>query len=242
MKLHCLAIAVLWIGAAAIAQKVPKKLHLLVFSKTTGYRHESIAAGKQMFLEMAAQYQWQADTTEDASYFTPESLQQYQIVVFMNTTGNVLDEQQQQAFENYIKAGGRFLGIHAATDTEYQWPWFNQLVGAYFASHPKPQQVDYVVLDAKHPAVSFWAPKVNRLEEIYDFKQLQKDRLHFIMRADENSYQGGKMGEFHPAAWCQKMEGGRAFYTALGHHPQTYADKDFRRHIVGGIIWLMRKK
>ncbi len=218
-----------------------KQAKMLVFSKTKGFRHASIAQGKKMFLEMAPELGVVVDTSEDASLFTANNLKQYKTVVFLNTTGNMLDDAQQLAFEKYIQSGGRFLGIHAAADTEYDWPWYNKLVGAYFESHPKPQKLDYIVTDAKHPAVSFWYPKVNRLEEIYNYKSVQRDIIKVVLLADEKTYQGGKMPDWHPAAWYHEYDGGRAFYTALGHHPETFADADFRKHIKGALQWLWQR-
>ena len=211
---------------------------ILVFSKTSGYRHESIANGKAMFLEMAGQWQAVVDTTEDAGLFTVENLSRYKTVVFLNTTGDALNDKEQLALQHFIREGGGFLGIHAAADTEFEWPWYNQLVGAYFASHPKPQHLDYIVTESNHPAVKHWYPKTNRMEEIYDFKSVQKDMIKVIMLADEKTYDGGSMGDWHPAAWYHHFDGGKSFYTALGHLPETYADPAFRTHISGALEWL----
>ncbi len=212
---------------------------VLVFSKTKGFRHSSIENGKQMFLEMAAQEKFKVDTTEDASIFNTKSLKKYDVVVFLSTTGDVLNEEQQNALIEFMQKGKSFLGIHAATDTEYDWPWFNKLVGAYFQNHPKPQQVTYINLDSTNISVSHWPGRFNRLEEIYNFKSMQPEGLHYVLAADENSYTGGTMPEFHPAAWCHSFGGGKAYYTALGHHPETYADPDFRKHILGALQWLV---
>lgn len=217
-----------------------KGIRVLVFSKTAAFRHASIAQGKQMWQELAKAHQFAVDTTEDAASFTRENLKRYKTVVFLSTTGDVLNEIQQAAFESYIKGGGTYLGIHGAADTEYDWPWYNRLAGAYFKDHPQPQTANYIRLDSTHPSTRFWPASFNRFEEIYNFKFLQKDILQFVLAVDENSYAGGNMGSFHPAAWYHEFDGGKAFYTALGHHPETYADPDFRAHVMGALQWLVQ--
>lgn len=217
-------------------------VRVLVFSKTAAFRHASIAQGKQMWQELATAHQFAIDTTEDASVFTRENLKRYKTVVFLSTTGDVLNDSQQAAFEDYIRGGGAFFGIHGAADTEYDWPWYNRLAGAYFKDHPQPQTASYMRLDSNHTSTRFWPARFNRFEEIYNFKSLQKDLLQFVLAVDEKSYSGGNMGSFHPAAWYHKFDGGKAFYTALGHHPETYSDPDFRKHIWGALQWLVSQE
>ncbi|MCU0335282.1 MAG: ThuA domain-containing protein [Chitinophagaceae bacterium] len=235
-----LSLALLLASFSSIGQSV-KGARVLVFSKTKGFRHASIVQGKALWLELAAKYRFEADTTENADDFNEANLGRYQVVVFLSTTGDVLNEAQQQAFQQYIRAGGTFFGIHGAADTEYQWPWYNQLAGAYFKDHPKPQNASYINLDSTHPATRHWPAVFNRFEEIYNFKDLQKDKLRFLLAVDESSYEGGGMGTFHPMAWCHEFEGGKAFYTALGHHPETYADPAFKQHLMGALQWLLGK-
>ncbi|WP_416438380.1 ThuA domain-containing protein [Phnomibacter sp. MR] len=237
--LRFLFVSFLLLAVSAQAQSLKGK-RILVFSKTAGFRHASIAQGKQLFLQIAASEKCKVDTTEDAGIFTAEKLQPYDVVVFLSTTGDVLNAAQQAAFQEYIRSGKSFLGIHGASDTEYDWPWYNQLVGGYFKDHPKPQTASYINLDSTHPATKFWPSVFSRFEEIYNIKALQKDKLKFLLAVDETSYEGGNMDGFHPAAWCHVFEGGRAFYTALGHHPETYSDPDFRKHILGALHWLLQ--
>jgi len=214
---------------------------ILVFSKTKGFRHGSIGAGKTMFLTLGKQQNVAVDTTEDAGFFTPEKLKQYNAVVFLNTTGDVLDSVQQIAFQNYIHNGGGYVGIHSATDTEYDWPWYNKLVGAYFDSHPAPQHAHYDVIDKNFPATKNLPDTMNRFEEIYNFKSLQKDILTFLIKVDETSYTGGNMNNFHPNTWYHKFDGGRAFYTEFGHHDETYSDPVFQQIVWKGLEWAMKK-
>jgi type 1 glutamine amidotransferase len=161
--------------------------------------------------------------------------------VFLSTTGDVLNEEQQQAFQWFIGTGKSFLGIHAAVDTEYDWPWYNELAGAYFANHPKPQTGVFSNLKKENPAMQGWPASFSRFEELYNFKSVKVDWKDVILAVDEKSYTGGQMGEFHPMAWCRKFGGGKMFYTALGHHPETYSDPDFRNHISGALKWLLSR-
>jgi type 1 glutamine amidotransferase len=213
----------------------------LVFSATKGFRHKSIDNGKPALLKIGAEKNWQVDTTEDAAVFTEANLKQYRVVLFLNTTGNVLNEAQQTAFEKYIQAGNGFVGIHAATDTEYDWPWYNGLVGAYFESHPRPQAALYSVINKKHPSVDFMTDTLRRMEEIYNFKSFKKELVNVLITVDENSYTGGKMPGYHPIAWYHNYDGGRAFYTEWGHHPEAFTEQLFLRHIAGAIKWALQE-
>ena len=120
-----------------------QKTKVLVFSKTKGYRHEAIGVGKETLLALGKQNGFEVDTTENSAFFNEDSLKRYRAVIFLNTTQDVLDPVQQADFKRFIEAGGGFMGIHAAADTEYEWPWYGDLVGAYFKSHPKTQQAKF---------------------------------------------------------------------------------------------------
>ncbi len=214
---------------------------VLVFSKTQAFRHASIPEGKLAMLKLGLENKWAVDTTEDASLFTAGNLKKYNTIVFLNTTGDVLNEEQQIAFQNYIRGGGSFVGIHAASDTEKDWPWYNNLVGAYFKGHPKPQNARYNVVDKSFPAVSFMPDTINRMEEIYNFYNLKKELVKVVMTVDEASYTGGNMGAYHPIAWYHTYDGGKSFYTAWGHHPETFKEELFLKHITAAIDWAMKK-
>jgi glucose/arabinose dehydrogenase len=181
------------------------------------------------------------DTTRDASWFTDENLKQYAAVVFLSTTGNVLDHRQEAAFERYIQAGGGFVGVHSASDTEYDWGWYGRLVGAYFASHPAQQEARFVIRDRNHPSTSFFTDSVwVRKDEHYNFKKITPG-LKTLIAIDEQSYTGGTNGNPHPMSWYHEYDGGRAFYTAMGHTEETYADETFRKHLLGGIQYAIGK-
>ena len=215
--------------------------HVLVFSKTAGFRHQSIAAGQAALQKMAQEHGFEIDTTENASNFNEENLKQYDAVIFLNTTGDVLDFEQQNSLERYIQAGGGFLGIHSATDTEYGWPWYGKLVGAYFDSHPQNPNVKkgtYLVVDKDNPATSFLPEKWEREDEFYNFKQISPD-IHVLVTIDESSYTGGTNGDYHPMSWYQQYDGGRAFYTSMGHTDESFSEPLVLQHIWEGLHYVM---
>jgi type 1 glutamine amidotransferase len=216
-----------------------KKKKVLVFSKTTGFRHASaIEAGKKAILQFGPANNFLVDTTENADLFTAANLKQYAAVIFLCTTGDILNDEQQRAFEQFIKAGGGFMGLHSSADTEYDWPWFGELNGAYFKSHPKQQEAVFNIVDTNHIATSH-LPKVwKRFDELYNFKWIGMD-LHILITIDENSYTGGENGEMHPMSWYHEFDGGRGFYTALGHDNTSYNDPLYLQHILGGIKYVM---
>lgn len=203
---------------------------MLVFSKTAGYRHESIEAGTEAIGELIA-----ADATEDADAFTEENLARYRAVVFLNTSGTVLDAGQKAAFEAYIRGGGGYAGVHCAAGTEYDWPFYGDLVGAYFDVHPEIQQATLLVEDADHPATAGLPTVWTRTDEWYNFRTNPRGTVRVLLTVDESSYHGGSMGADHPYAWCQTYGRGRSFYTAAGHTIESYADPAFRSHLAGGI-------
>jgi type 1 glutamine amidotransferase len=205
-------------------------MKLLVFSKTAGYRHESIPAGVEALREL-----FPLDATEDADAFTADNLARYRAVVFLNTSGTILDTGQKAAFEAYIRGGGGFAGVHGAADTEYDWPFYNDLLGAHFAAHPEIQPAVVRVEDRTHPATAELGETWSRTDEWYDFRTNPRPKVHVLLRLDESSYTGGTMGADHPHAWYRPYGRGRSFYTAGGHTVEAYAEPAFRAHLAGGI-------
>ncbi|MEU7316388.1 ThuA domain-containing protein [Streptomyces sp. NPDC007083] len=208
---------------------------VLVFSKTAGYRHESIPDGIAAMRELGAEHGFTVDATENAAAFTPKKLARYDAVVFLSTTGDVLGPRQQAAFEEYIGDGGGYVGVHAAADTEYDWEWYGGLAGAYFASHPAIQPATVRIEDRAHPATAHLGADWERTDEWYNYRSDPRAHARILASLDEDSYTGGTMGEDHPLAWCQEYAGGRAFYTGAGHTRESYADPAFRAHLLGGI-------
>jgi cytochrome c len=220
-----------------------KQARILVFSKTKGYYHESIPSGIAAIQKLGTENGFQVDTTKDASLFTEANLKQYKSIIFLSTTGDVLNADQQTAMENYIKSGGGFVGVHAAADTEYEWPWYNKLVGAYFKSHPNNPNVRKAVVEVvnkKHPATKGLPEKWERSDEWYNYKNINPD-LKVLAKLDEKSYEGGENDGNHPIIWHHEYDGGRAFYTGGGHTKETFADSVFLKHLLGGIRYSMGK-
>jgi cytochrome c len=214
---------------------------ILVFSKTEGFRHASIQAGKAALKKMGEEKGFDVDFTEDATQFATRNLKNYNAVVWLNTTGDVLNNEQQSEFERYIQAGGGYLGIHSATDCEYEWPWYGRLAGAYFLDHPNPDNVQngkYYVVDKNNLATQGMPEQFERRDEFYSFKNINPD-IKVLVKIDEKSYRGGKNGDNHPMSWYHDFDGGRAFYTAMGHTDETFSEPLFLNHIWGGLQYSM---
>lgn len=239
-KITCLAACfVLLILVSGFMMHSPTK-RVLVFSKTRGFHHASIPAGIAAIQKLGMENNFAVDTTTDSSFFVKKTLKKYDAVIFLSTTGNVLNDQEQKAFEKYIHKGGGFVGVHAATDTEYDWPWYNRLVGAYFKSHPKQQEAVLNITDPTHISTKHLPLVWKRFDEWYNFKNIQEG-LHVLITIDEKSYTGGINGDFHPMAWYHDFDGGRAFYTEMGHTDESYLDPLYLQHLLGGIEYAMNK-
>ncbi|HTE31366.1 MAG TPA: ThuA domain-containing protein, partial [Chryseolinea sp.] len=219
--------------------KESKNPRVLVFSKTKGYRHESIEVGKDAIIDLGKKHGFDVDTTENASFFNEENLKRYQAVIFLSTTMDVLDVVQQDDFKRFIEAGGGFVGIHAAADTEYEWPWYGKLLGAYFKSHPKQQEA--TIKKVKDLGSSKTPETWVRKDEWYNYKNISPD-INVILNLDETTYEGGENGTNHPIAWYHEFDGGRAFYTGLGHTKESYSDSLYLDHLLNGIQYALGDK
>ncbi|WP_322786261.1 ThuA domain-containing protein [Catelliglobosispora koreensis] len=210
---------------------------VLVFSKTAGFRHDSIDEGIAAIQQLGAANDFTVVATEDAAAFNDANLAQFATVVFLSTTGDVLDATQQSAFERYVRAGGGFTGVHAASDTEYDWPWYGQLVGAYFSAHPNNQQATIKVEDPAHPSTAGLPATWSRFDEWYNFRANPRGNVHVLASLNESTYSPGTgaMGADHPTAWCHDFDGGRSWYTGSGHTAESYAEPSFLAHLLGGI-------
>jgi type 1 glutamine amidotransferase len=220
-------------GPAASAADAP--YDVLVFSKTTGFRHDAIPIGIQTIRELGAANNFTVTATEDAAAFTTANLAQYETVVFLNTTGDVLNATQQTAFESYIRSGRGYVGVHAAADTEYDWPFYGELVGAYFSSHPAIQQVTERVENRAHAATAHLGQSWVRTDELYNYRTNPRSSARVLVTLDESTYSGGTMGADHPHTWCKVYQGGRSFYTGNGHTQASYGEPAFRSMLLGGL-------
>lgn len=225
----------------ASASMAPRA-RVLVFTKTSGWHHDSIPAAVVALQRLGAQEGMQVDHSEDADDFNAARLARYRAVVFANTTLDVLDPEQQAAMEGFVRAGGGFMGIHAAADTEYDWPWYGELVGAWFKSHPPGLQTSRVLFENKHAegehveddhadAPEDWTVT----DELYNYRSNPRVHVQVLATVQEADYDGGTMGADHPIAWCHAFDGGRAWYTGLGHGIELYADPVFLAQLRRGL-------
>jgi type 1 glutamine amidotransferase len=221
------------VGFAA-PQAFAAPYQVLVFSKTAGFRHDSIPAGIQAIRELGAANGFTVTATEDGNVFTAAQLAAYKAVVFLSTTGDILNDTQQTAFQSYINGGGGYVGVHAAADTEYGWPFYGQLMGAWFNSHPAIQQVTARVEDRTHQSTAHLGTTWVRTDELYNYSTNPRPNVHVLINLDESTYSGGNMGD-HPIAWYHSVGSGRSFYTGFGHTIESYSEQAFRQHLLGGI-------
>jgi type 1 glutamine amidotransferase len=213
----------------------------LVFARTAGHRHESIEPGLEAFRALAAKRGFAIVETEDPTVFTDAQLSPFDVIVFLNTTdehgkGDVLDGEQQEAFVRFIQSGKGYVGIHSASDTEYDWPWYGGLVGAYFVNHPDEQDAEIRVLDRSHPSTRHLPAIWKRFDEWYNFDSDPTGKVRVLAEVDESTYEGGTMGR-HPLIWCHEYDGGRSWYTGIGHRPDSFSDSLVVQTIYGGLVW-----
>ncbi|MER7538586.1 ThuA domain-containing protein [Streptomyces sp. NPDC097704] len=214
---------------------------VLIYTRTAGYRHDSIPAGATALAELAAELGRAAEVTEDPAAFTPERLTGCAAVVLLSTTGNVLTPKGRAAFEAYLRGGGSLLAVHAAANAEPDWPFYGELLGTRFDGHPEIQPGTVLVDDRDHPATAPLPERWDRTDEWYNFTSDPRDpcgSVRVLARADETTYRGGTHGADHPLVWCRGIDRGRFFFTALGHAPETYGTPVFRAHLRGALTWL----
>lgn len=215
--------------------------HILLFTKTAGFRHSSIDPGIEALVKMGEENGFSVTHTENSEIFSNDALAGFDAVVFLNTTMTLFESQQRDAFQNYIQSGGGFVGIHSATDTEYDWPWYGQLVGAYFDNHPGNPNVRNAIVrvtDSGHPATSHLPEEWEREDEWYNFGYINPD-VHVLLELDTDSYEGSDHPGNHPVSWYHHYDGGRAFYTALGHTHESFTEALFLNHLYGGLQFAM---
>jgi hypothetical protein len=240
-----LAIALLQLLSMSVwAQS--KQFKVLLITTTRGWHHESVHYGVLALEQMAIKNSFSLTLFEDPNSFTDKNLEQYQAVIFLNTTGDIFDSAQQKVMERFIRSGKGFVGIHSASDTEYDWDWYNKLVGRMFKIHPAVQTAKLKVLEASFPGLEGLSTGKLWTDEWYEFGAEKTNGLNYVLGVDESSYnpkvqwgekKGEGMGQLHPIAWYHNFDGGRAFYTALGHMPSDYSDPAFLNHVYAGILW-----
>ncbi|MDR3691022.1 MAG: ThuA domain-containing protein [Fimbriimonas sp.] len=226
--------------ATAIHGAVPAR-SILVFSKTAGFRHDSIPVGRAAIVEMGVARGWTVTCSEDASEIDSAKLKSFDAVVFLSTTGTILDGKQEKALIGFIHGGGGFVGVHAAADCEYKWPWYGKLVGAYFEQHPAQQDAVVKIEDTTHPSTKDLPNPWRRRDEWYDYRTNPRSSVRVLACLDPTSYTGSKMLHDHPIVWCQEFEGGRSWYTGMGHTQESYKDPAYLKMLEEGIEWACGK-
>jgi type 1 glutamine amidotransferase len=239
----CFVLTFFLISFQKNAEKRPllKQQKVLIFSKTNGYRHESILAGINAIKKLGTENHFGVDATEDSLAINTKNLRQYQVIIFLSPTGTILGDTQKLALQNFIHNGKGFVGIHAATDCESNWQWYVKMIGASFESHPSQQNAKLTVVDNIHQSTKHLPLLWERKDEWYNFKNINPE-VNVLLKIDESSYTGGKNNNNHPMSWYQNYENGRVFYTALGHTIESYSEPYFLQHILGGIKYAMGTK
>jgi type 1 glutamine amidotransferase len=218
-----------------------KQPSVLIFCKTNGYHHASITTGIAAITKLGQENGFAVDTTADSTWFREKTLKKYKALIFLSPTGKVFGPEEEKALQDYIHHGGGFVGVHAAADCEYNWQWYGDLVGGYFKSHPKQQEAKFIIVDKNNPATQGLPDPWTHFDELYNYKYYAPD-IKVLINIDESSYTGGENGANHHMAWYHDFEGGRSFYTALGHTDAAWSDPLFLHHLLAGIQYAMGKK
>jgi uncharacterized protein len=244
-KIFLLACLINVLSVAATAQE-KKQFSALLITKTAGWHHESINDGVAAIKNLAIRNYFDVQWHQDAVTITDEYLAKFQVIIFLNTTGDIFKPEEQKAIEKFIQSGKGYVGIHSASDTEYDWPWYTKLVGRMFHIHPVIQTAKLKLTENKFPGLEGFNNNQLWTDEWYQFDNETTPNLNYILAVDETTYnpvadwgakKGNGMGSFHPIAWYHDYDGGRSFYTALGHMPADYTDLAFLNHIYAGIYW-----
>ncbi|WP_411029984.1 ThuA domain-containing protein [Spongiimicrobium sp. 3-5] len=244
---------VLLFPSKAVAQK---QFKVLLITETAGWHHASIENGIMAINELASTHNFEVKRQQNAIKITEDGLKDFDAVIFLSTTADIFDDAEQAIFEKYIQSGKGYVGIHAASDTEYDWEWYTQLVGRMFHIHPIQQTAKLQIIDHGFPGLEHFPEKLLWTDEWYEFSEDKVDGLHDLVFVDENSYdpkvtwknrdmdKNGKMVDrigmgmgTHPISWYHEFDGGRSFYTALGHIEKVYENQWFLDHLYGGIYY-----
>ena len=228
-------------------QEFEKPAHVLVFSKTAGFRHESLSSGIKMLFDLSQSQNWVITATEESSAFNPEILSGFDVVVFMNPTGDALNADEQMAFENFMKTGKGMVGIHSAADFEYEWPFYGELIGGYFKTHPPAQTGTVIFENFEHPAMKPFKgmESYTTFDEWYTFRENPRSKVNVLATLDESSIKkydndDWRMGD-HPLIWWLEKDGMRSFYTGFGHTHEAFQDEKIKEHIKNAINWAAKR-
>ena len=234
-----------------------KQFKALLITETAGWHHESISNGIFALNELAEVHNFELIRQQNAVKITEESLKNIDVVIFLSTTANIFEEDEQKAFEKYIQSGKGYVGIHAASDTEYDWAWYTKLVGRMFHIHPAQQTAKLNIINHNFPGLEHFPKSLLWTDEWYEFSEEKVNDLNYLISVDESTFNpvvtwtnagtdkngnkidviGKGMGKFHPISWYHEFDGGRSFYTALGHIEKVYENQWFLEHLYGGIYY-----
>jgi type 1 glutamine amidotransferase len=231
-------------GQVSLAQS--KQFKALLVTTTRGWHHEALHSGVLAIQQLGVKNFFDVVLWEDPKGFTDKYLEQFQVVIFLHTTGDIFDSTQQRVMERFIRSGKGWVGIHSASDTEYDWDWYTKLVGRMFHIHPAIQTAKLTIIDPAFPGLQGFSGNKLWTDEWYEFGPEKISGLNYILAVDESSYnakvqwgdkKGEGMGKLHPVSWYHDFDGGRAFYTALGHIPSLFSDPAYLNHLYAGIYW-----
>ena len=246
------------LGLALICVRLSaQQFKVLLITETEGWHHKSIPNGISAIHELAATHNFDVVLQQNEREISSKSLGEFQAVIFLNTTGDIFNDKEQAAFEKFIQSGKGYVGIHAASDTEYDWEWYTQLVGRMFHIHPKQQTAKLDILDHGFPGLEHFPDRLLFTDEWYEFGEEKTSNLNYLITIDEQTFDpvvtwkgrdtdangklvdhvGKGMGDFHPLSWYHEFDGGRSFYTALGHIEKVYENEWFLAHLYGGIYY-----
>lgn len=238
-------------GCAGGGRKAAGKKVLIYTKNGKGFVHKNIPQSIETIKGICQKNGWSCEASDDPSIFVTEKIAEFDVLVFSNTNNETFDtDEQKQVFKKYIQGGGGFAAIHSACASERQWPWYWANVGCKFVTHPPFQEFDIKVLDKKHPSTEFLPDVWKVKDECYMLDHISFN-LNVLLAADLRTVkfsekkprrQGRAFGDYTPLCWYQEFDGGRQWYTALGHASKMYKDPTFIKHIEGGIRWAMRKK
>ena len=209
---------------------------MLVITETKGYVHNSIDYGIDLIKKIGDKNNFNVYHSDDSKVMTSNNLKEFNSIIFLNTTGDILNDHQQRSVEDFIKSGKGYVGVHSASDTEYEWQWYGNLVGAYFRNHSNVVDAKILTSDNTHKITEHLNPEWIIEDEWYNFDYLS-DNINVLLKLDESSYEGGEHPDYHPITWYHKYDGGRSFYTALGHKKEVFKDQRFIKLLEKGILY-----
>lgn len=247
MKFLLLSLFVLC-AVVAGAARPPQNFKVLLYTSPDRYHNQALPTAVTQFKRMAEQHFFGLTWTQLSTDLNPDNLKQFAVVVFLFSNARELNAEQIKSLQGFVRGGGGFVGIHASSVDSNQDPWFKQLVGRSFRGHPEKQTGILDVVDRNFPATLHLPARWLWTDEWYEFDAPLTPGQHVLLKVDESTYAPlekkqpdgrvkiGMDGD-HPIAWYQEFDGGRSFYTALGHAERYYEDPLFLLHLYGGIYW-----